>query len=379
LRGPFAVLGMHSARPRSYSEADVAFLQGIANILAAAVQRFEAEENARKEQILRSTQADATQALILVLDAEGKMITCNRTCQELLGCTKEKMVARPVWEFLLPESERADAAELGRRLRDTHEDTLPEHQIITKDGELRWISWSKSAIGDNGDVESIIMTGIDVTERRQLERQVVEATEQERQRLGRELHDDLCQYLAALGMMADILRRKLEKEGLEAAVDVGKIRDELAEALTHARLLSHGLSPRMTQTDDIVTAFRELALYVEKAYQVRCAIHFPPDLKIGDQATAVHLFRIAQEAVNNALRHGEATEVDISAELTADGSLLLKIKDNGRGFSTPGQGTGIRNMKQRAAMIGGRLDIDSTPGEGTVLRCLVNEAQRRSS
>lgn len=372
--GPFGVLGMHSATCREFGEVDVDFLQAIANILAAALWRIKAEEGLRKRKKFCSMITGTMDALLVVLDRDGQIIGFNRACEELTGYTDNEVAGKAVWDFLIPESERDTVREVGERLMGGETQNCFDNHWVTRQGDLRWISWSNSVLKSTDDqIEAIIATGIDTTERRTLEQELLNAAEQEQQRLGRDLHDDLCQYLGAIRMMMERMGSSLGNLGLKEYKDQAeKINGHLREATERTRLLAHGLAPFQSKEGGMAKAFAELALYVEKVAGARCRCSIPSDADLRDSQTATQLFRIAQEAVQNAVRHGNASEINLSLRRLTDGTRVFKVSDNGSGFSSRSSGgTGIRNMEQRARVIGGELDVASEPGRGTVVTCFI--------
>ncbi|HEY3663797.1 MAG TPA: sensor histidine kinase [Chthoniobacterales bacterium] len=206
-----------------------------------------------------------------------------------------------------------------------------------------------------------------------LEREIIEISEREQRRIGRDLHDGLCQYLAAVGCAAATLRSDLERQDLtkEAAVA-----EELAELLQNGvvqtRDLARGLVPVPMDEAGLHFALEGLAASVARLQNVDCSFRVQGEVKIGDTSAGTHLYRIAQEAINNATRHGHANCIQIA--LQADGPLAtLSISDNGQGLSktvpdSPG-GLGLSIMRYRARLVGGRLEMSEPDDGGTMVVC----------
>jgi signal transduction histidine kinase len=217
-------------------------------------------------------------------------------------------------------------------------------------------------------------TGIvrDITERKRLEREILEISDREQQRIGQDLHDDLCQQLAGIGFMSEVLEQKLagKAEAAEAA-EAGRIAGHVRGAIEQTRMLARGLSPLEMESADLMTALTELASNTAEIFHVRCRFRAENPVGIGDAAVSTHLYRIAQEAISNAIRHGGADEIGVSLEAEA-GEAVLRVTDNGTGFAGPkkdSRGMGLRIMKYRAGMIGGMLDVCHADGKGTVVSC----------
>jgi PAS domain S-box-containing protein len=212
------------------------------------------------------------------------------------------------------------------------------------------------------------------TERRRLERQILEITDREQARIGQELHDGLCQHLVSLAFDANSLNSSLAgKPGPEASV-ASRIAHYLDEAITEARQLSRGLFPIRLEAVGLVPALEELAASTRTRFGVDCSAKSEGPVKVNNAATAIHLYRIAQEAVTNAIKHGRPKRVAI--RLCADANQLqLEIADDGPGLSAeaaPGtSGMGLHIMDYRARSVGGTLRIARGGRGGTTVRCCV--------
>jgi signal transduction histidine kinase len=207
-----------------------------------------------------------------------------------------------------------------------------------------------------------------------LEKQIIEVSEYEQQRIGRDLHDGLCQLLAAIRCVATSLKMDLEQRNSdELAKRAEEIEKLLGESVEQARNLAHGLVPVQLDEAGLTAALEELAGSTTRLFGVDCRFEYAGQngtLPVGKRS---HLYRIAQEAINNATKHGKAHNVEI--RLSANSSALsLSIADDGIGFSkTPKQlsGVGISIMRYRATALSGELEIEDRPSGGTVVSCTV--------
>jgi signal transduction histidine kinase len=217
-----------------------------------------------------------------------------------------------------------------------------------------------------------IFTGIvrDISERRRLEKEILEISDREQQRIGQDLHDDLCQHLAGIGLMSEVLEQKLAGKADAEAADARRIARHVQGAIEQTRLLARGLSPAELESADLMTALGELASNASAMFRIRC--HFKAECHVAvGEASITHLYRIAQEAISNAVRHGGATDVAISVAVQGS-EAILSISDNGGGYTEPEknhQGMGLRIMKYRAGMIGGTFEISSPNATGCVVSC----------
>jgi len=206
---------------------------------------------------------------------------------------------------------------------------------------------------------------------RRLEQEIVRISEYEQRRIGQDLHDGLCQYYAAVGCAAGSLKHNLEKQGSPVVKSAAEIEDLIMKGVSQARSLARGLAPVENDERGLQFALEELAESTRKLLSIECQFISDGPVSIFDNTQAGHLYRIAQEAINNAHRHGKATVLDM--HLTAEaGFVTMVIEDNGVGIpqALPAHsGMGLSLMKYRARLIGGRLEITPRHGGGTVITC----------
>jgi len=219
-----------------------------------------------------------------------------------------------------------------------------------------------------------IRARIKLLERSQrLEREIIDISEREQQRIGRDLHDGVCQYLAAIGFSAAILSRDLERESSIRSHKAGEIANLLQDALKRTRDLARGLSPVDRDEGGLESALNELASSTSRLSGISCSFICVGQVEIRDNARAVHLFRIAQEALNNAIKHGHPKAVVVALE-ASNGALSLRVSDDGVGFDPAGserKGMGLNIMRYRARMLAGTLEIQSNSPVGTMVTCTI--------
>ena len=203
-----------------------------------------------------------------------------------------------------------------------------------------------------------------------LEHEIIGISESERERIGRDLHDGVCQYIAAIGLTADLLRQNLALEGHPRTEAAGEIASLLQDAVDRAREVARGLSPVDRAEGGLESALEELANSTTRLTGVTCDFLCPAPLTVADNIHAIHLFRIAQEAVGNATRHGRARNIIIALE-ASDGDLSLRVSDDGTGFERGAVtgGMGLNIMRYRARTLGGTLEIYPNSPTGTVVSC----------
>lgn len=213
----------------------------------------------------------------------------------------------------------------------------------------------------------------EIAERERLERDLLEVSEREQRRIGRDLHDGLCQHLTGTALAGHVLAEKLAERGLPESSDSRRIVDYVEEAISLARGMAKGLHPVEMEADGLMQALDEFAATTSEMFGIDCRFECDSPVLVPVPATASHLFRIAQEAVGNAIKHGEASKIVLSLE-THETDFRLSIVDNGRGFdsaSLHGGGMGLRIMADRAKMIGAALAIARGASGGTEIAVVV--------
>jgi signal transduction histidine kinase len=211
----------------------------------------------------------------------------------------------------------------------------------------------------------------EITARERLEKEILEISEREQRRIGHDLHDGLCQHLTATAMAGQVLGQKLAARSLAEAADAGELVRLIEDGISMTRDMAHGIAPLEMESEGLVTALRVLAGNVGRMFKVDCTLECDSPPPIDDAATATHLYRIAQEAVHNALRHGKPRQIVMSLSRVRERA-QLSIEDDGSGLPDDwqsGRGLGTRIMAHRALMIGGELAIEPNPTGGTFVTC----------
>jgi signal transduction histidine kinase len=216
-------------------------------------------------------------------------------------------------------------------------------------------------------VSSVLAAAID---RRKLEEELLAISGREQQRIGQDLHDGLCQQLVGIEFRNSVLARQLAKE--EAAkTEAERIGELIRDATRQARLLAQGLSPVQLEANGLMSALEELTSNAAKLFNITCRFECPRPVLVADNTVATHLYRIVQEAITNAVKHGHAKSIIVSLSSSADES-TLKITNNGAEFPAGANakgGLGLRIMEYRADMIGATLKISSAKDKGTTVAC----------
>ncbi len=216
----------------------------------------------------------------------------------------------------------------------------------------------------------------DARERRRLESQILATLESEQRRIGQDLHDDLGSHLSGIECLCQTLASDLESESPARAAQASEVGRMVRQAMEIARRLSHGLSPLCVEAHGLMTGLRELATHTTTVYHRQCSFQCGGPVRLTNPATALQLYRIAQEAVANAVKHSRAERIEIT--LAAQGDLVtLKVSDNGCGLPRDRHrchGQGLRIMKRRATILGGSLVVRRKPRGGSEVVCSLGRA-----
>jgi signal transduction histidine kinase len=216
----------------------------------------------------------------------------------------------------------------------------------------------------------------DVTLRKALEKQVTDISEREQRRIGQDLHDGVCQHLVSTAYACNMLSETLGEKRIPESEQAGEIYALIKEAILQIRSLARALHPIDLTGDGLPSALEELAQMVQDATGIQCRCIMDNAATVKDQSVGTDLFRIAQEAVNNAVKHSQASQIEIELQLTRD-LLSLTVKDDGNGIR-PGakdrKGIGLATMNYRARRIGASLYVGPAPNGGTLVACSLRQA-----
>lgn len=372
----FGVLGVDTVARRSFSSDDVHFLESIGNVLATAVARLQFEHDLRETAgRLRGIVETAVDGIITI-DERGIVETMNPAAERIFGFAADEVMGKNI-SMLMPEPYHSEHDGYLERYHRTGERRIigigREVKGRRKDGSVFPMDLAVSATSLG---ERRVFTGLvrDITARKELEQEILEISDHEQRRIGSDLHDDLCQQLAGIRFSCDVLKKTLSNGESDDAVErLDKIAAGLSRAIDHTRMLARGMAPVALEKNGLLVALQELSENVCKLFAKKCTFTAKGDVLVKDPIAATHLYRIAQEAINNALKHADASRITVSIK-KANGRSVMTIEDNGRGFTpreTHGtaEGMGLRSIAYRAGMIDAAVEVDSKPGRGTRITC----------
>jgi two-component system sensor histidine kinase UhpB len=220
----------------------------------------------------------------------------------------------------------------------------------------------------------------EINERKRLENELIEATERERKRIGIDLHDDLGQHLNGIALMLKGLELRLQNKGLEEATDAGKIQSLVFKTINHAHNVAKGLASMDWRGDDLGAALTGLATHVKSLFGITCDFTTTGEIPSLEMSVVSQLYKIAQEAVTNAVKHGQAKQVDIALCNTPE-KTILTIKNDGLPFPEKEKATGrmgMHIMSHRASVIDASLQVKGSGKRGTIVTCTLPHKEKAS-
>jgi PAS domain S-box-containing protein len=342
----------------------------IDSVVAIASDITKEAETAARFQAMFNSSRDA----IVYVGLDGTYQEVNPAFERLTGFSRDELIRRRRMHEITPPEFRQRDKDAMRRCLATGESAVIEKEYVRKDGSRVPVNLTGFGIrGADGGIDGFAAIISDVSERRRLERELAETGAREQAKLGRDLHDTLGQTVTGLSLMAKSLRGSLSRRGAPEARDAARLVQLSSLAVRQARSLARGLLPKELQTAGLNEALRQLAVNAQDLFGVVCGVALPSGPVGVDEATAAQLYRVAQEAVNNAAKHARPrTGVRIKLS-SASRSLRLEVVDDGAGIPPPhkrGQGLGLGIMAHRARMLGGSLTVKRRPGGGTVVACV---------
>src|SRR3984957_3822884 len=333
----------------------------------------QAEEELQDERNVLSAILDTVGALVVVLDPDGRIVRFNRTCEQTTGYSFEEVRGKNVWDLFLIAEEVDTFKAIFAQSNSKESSGDYQTHWLTRDGGSRLITWSSTIlVGKTGEKSHVIVTGIDITERQRLEKAILEVSAREQRRIGEDLHDGLGQHLTGIAFMSKVLESKLSEHSLPESTDAAKIVKLVNEAINKTRELSRGLLPVVSDAYGLMSALTRHAEEIQDLFRITCRFECSEPVLIYDVNVATHLYHIAREAVNNAIKHGHPGHVVIGL-FVENGEGTLSVQDDGAGISdapSNQKGMGLNIMNYRANMIGGSLDIRKNFTGGTSVVCL---------
>lgn len=323
----------------------------------------------RREHELRDLFDEASVGLVL-LSRNGIILRANDAFCEVLGRSSKKVAGLALRVF---HPEPAAVAAMLRRLATRQTLHNFPTELRARDGSVRHVLVDANALWERGRFVHSRWFVRDISQRKRLERELLELSEREQRAFAQELHDGLGQQLGGIAYLSNVLREKLAERNAPETAEATRIFGLVRDAIDQIRRVSRGLSPIRPGPDGLMIALRELAAQTTELFHVPCRFDCPRPVLIADVTRAGHLYRIAQEAVNNALKHAKPDRLNIRLRHVR-GRFTLLVADDGKGIgpiSPRRQGLGLHIMQYRAGLVRGTLTVRPRRRRGTAVICSV--------
>lgn len=372
-----------------------------------------AEEALREREITFSALAKVAPVGIMRFDADGRCNYVNDRWSAITGLTIDEAIGRG-WKNAIHPADRAAVVERWKGMRVSNEFFREEYRIVRTDGTIRWVlaegaalrSYSREPLGfirtvtditRHRELEEELTAARDkleqrvrertadleaeMIERQKLEKQVLECRDNEQRRFSQDLHDGLGQCLTGVLFHVLALERDLTSDHSDLASAASKIAELVNQSINQAHDLARGIDPVPLRPDGLMCALDELVRALCDASPTKCSFQCEEPILLEDNAVATHLYRIAQEAISNAIKHSKASQVTVRLEKLSKSSALV-ITDDGIGISERRdfrRGRGLNIIKHRARLIDAALDVKTTPSGGATVRCEFSSVKSRPS
>jgi len=383
------LLQLNDTRPGRFTTEMIRFLEEIGASIGIALARIRVEEDVKNLAKFPSENPNP----VLRVTKDGVLLYANAASGSLLtewGCKVGQIIpykwCQTVSEVFVSGSGKRVEIEHGDRIFSFMVAPVTEADYINLYG--RDITERKQAEEDlrkhRQHLEELVQARTEelteankqllqeIEERKRLEKALLDVSEREQRRIGRELHDSIGQQLTGIAFMAKVLEHRLATKLPDEAANVAEIAKLVKQAMDQTRGLAKGLHPVDLDAGSLMSALQEFAATTEHLFGICCTFKCDKPGPMDDATVVVHLYRIAQEAVTNAIKHGGAKNIQIELAYDGDNSVLA-VRSDGLdfpGMQVKGTGMGLQIMNHRAEMIGGSLDIRKGDKGGTVMTCV---------
>ena len=318
------------------------------------------------EEIFSKAFRSSPSGMLIAAMKDTKILNANDSFLKITGYNLSQLVGRELKTFKFFFNASEGRKVLQGIIRKNRLESL-EFYFLNSKGDKRTGVTSVEVV-DVGGEKCMLVAMEDITESRQLESEILDISEKERQKIAMELHDDLCPQLIGIEVLTKILKRKLETKATDEAKDADTIRTLILDSIDKTRRLSRGLFPVNLSEHGFDISLKELAGYISNVFGISCKLTCNFSHHFKESSVAVHLYYITHEAVHNAVKHAKADKIDIILT-DNDKKISLTIKDNGKGLNnnTLSMGMGMKIMKYRATRIGASFDILENSEKGTLV------------
>lgn len=313
---------------------------------------------------------------VFYLDGDALIREWNEGAKRLFGHTSAEIIGQHVSQICI-EDRRWPSARIDEKIK---KEGMIEDVVHCKDSSGRDVTVKAVVrVLDRDGKSGYLVCARDITERLKLKAELLRVAEDQQRKIGQYIHDDLCSQLSGIGCMTKVLENQLVESRRAEAEMMKNICEMVANAGTTARQIVHGLVPSILENQGLAEALAELIRVNQNTYgiDIRLSISDKNAISAIDKEIGIQIFRIAQEAVSNAVLHSEAELIRVTAIIRKH-RLEMTIQDGGKGMSEDLviMGLGLATMRRRAALIHADFDIVASPGKGTTISCSVPLSSR---
>jgi len=312
---------------------------------------------------------NSTDDAIIGFGLGGLVTSINSGAQTIFHCREQELLGEHI-SRIIPAYTHERLEKILHAIRNGEHEHRSESLKQGNDTVDLWVTISPVK-DEQGNISSASLIAKDITEQKNLEREILEISKREQEKLGELLHDSLGQHLTGIAFKCKVLEKKLTKKRVKNITEPMEIALLINQAINQTRSLSKGLLHFEIEAIGMVNALSELIRATEDLYGIKASFYCDEVTKVHDNTVAAQLYLITQEAINNAVRHGKPSVIEVGFE-TNDNTLRLTISDNGGGTLPQmdrNKGLGLRIMRYRSEIIGARLEIKSNKDHGIVIQC----------
>jgi len=369
----FSLDNLEKAKPFAYIAKPLTE-DKLTSVIETTLYRHNVEKKLIKSAETYRTIFETTGNATILIDDDMTIILANREFEKISGCdSKELNRKRRFTEFILPEDrEMMTGYHLLRRKKHDAAPRNYECGFIGKNGCVKDAHVTVAVIpGTKYSVASFM----DITDQKRLETEIIRISELERQKIGNNLHDGLGPHLVGIRFMMNLLKQKLKAPSKEVIKDFDEINDLINQAVGQTRRLVKGLCPAEIDPSGLVIALEDMVANAEKICNISIKLHSNSNIPVKDNTTASNLYLVASEALNNAIKHSDAKNIDITLTSNSE-TLTLTVHDDGIGFQKlldSKSGMGINIMKYRARIINSSFEIQQNDKGGISVICVLKK------
>jgi PAS domain S-box-containing protein len=377
---PLGMLSTHWRTPHHPTEEDFRFFDVLARQAADLIERTLAEAALRESEERFRRIANTAPVMIWMSGTEKQITYLNQTWLDYTGRNLDASLGHR-WIEALRADEVARCREVYETAFEQVEPFQVEHRLRRHDGEYRWVvTVGVPRYDADGSFAGYIGTAVDITERKLAEealstvsQKLIEAHEEERTRIARELHDDIAQRLAVVSMRLGAVKQRPPISAADFGREIGETYQQIVDLASDIQALSHGLHPPKLERIGLEGAVVGFCEELSNRHGVTINVQFENIPKALPREISLCLYRVLQEGLQNAVKHGGSRRAHVSLSGQIN-TINLTVTDSGVGFNPhevmKGSGLGLTSMKERLKVVGGELSIHSQPGRGTTIHAV---------